>query len=375
MALDLSSSKTVLLPVALSATLFGGLFLAAGPSTAQRADAGAAKAGVHVDAVGSPLAAGKTNATSSTNLTKSTTGGAVAKKASLAHVLHATWGNKLDQLGHDLPVEAAPLGPTSFVVAKDGTTHVLDAVNSRIVVYQRDKAVRTLALAQDTFQDLDFHGDGYVLLDPFTAGSLAFTDGQGRILHEVPLVGQGVPEPGLVTGVFDRADGVWVEVGHDYLMRLTDASGAPLETRVRAEGRFIDEGPASSTTTIEAMAAKPWGARIVRHERGAEVGNALVQSTFSLPLLSVTGVEGLPDGSVFLGVRLHEDEVVAPFAIKRTEHWLLSFDPNGEERDRLLIPEQTTPEEMFREMKAGRDGKMYAWTFTEAGVDLYRREP
>jgi hypothetical protein len=374
MGLDLSSTKAALLPVSLAATLFGGLYLAGSAHPNQGStttDSPAAKI--------APAKAARrattptTTTTSSTKVTKSSS--QQASQAKLTQVFHASWGNGLAQLGHDLPVEAAPLGPTSFVVTNEGFVHVLDAVNSRIVVYERDRAVRTIPLAQDTFQDLDFHGDGYVLLDPFTASSLAFTDAHGRIRHEVPLVGEGVPEPGLVTGLFDRPDGVWVEVGHDYLMRLTDEHGAPVEKRTRAEGRFVGSGPAATATTIEAMAAKPWGARVVRHERGAEVGKALVQTTFPLPLLSLTGVEGLPDGSVFLGVRLHEDEVVAPFAIKRTEHWILAYDENGEERDRLLVPEQTSPEEMFREMKAGRDGKMYAWTFTETGVDLYRREP
>jgi hypothetical protein len=375
MGLDLSSSKAVLLPVALSATLFGGLFLA-GSAPAKNEPTNAPTPGEQTTQANPRTIDRAANAaTRTTSSTKLTNGAAVQTKATLAHVLHASWGNALAQLGHDLPVEAAPLGPTSFVVTAEGFVHVLDAVNSRIVVYERDRAVRTIPLAQDTFQDLDFHGDGYVLLDPFTASSLAFTDDQGRIRHEVPLVGEGVPEPGLVTGIFDRADGVWVEVGHDYLVRLTDEHGAPVEKRTRAEGRFIGDGPAATTTTIEAMAAKPWGARVVRHERGAEVGKALVQTTFSLPLLSITGVEGTADGGVFLGVRLHEDEVVSPFAIKRTEHWIIAFDANGDERDRLLVPEQTGPEEMFREMKAGRDGKMYAWTFTETGVDLYRREP
>ena len=74
-------------------------------------------------------------------------------------------------------------------------------------------------------------------------------------------------------------------------------------------------------------------------------------------------------------MRLHEDDVASPFAIKRTEHWIIAYGPDGAERDRLLVPEPFGPEETFREMKAGRDGKMYAWTFTETGVDIYRREP
>jgi hypothetical protein len=232
-----------------------------------------------------------------------------------------------------------------------------------------------VALAQDTFQDIDFRpasqGGGYVLLDPFTAGSLAFTDDKGRIRHEIPLVGEGVVETGLVTGVFVRPEGTWVEVGHDYLMMLADETGAPVPQRRRAEGRFVG----AADTTVEAMAQKPYGAAIVRHERGDTIGKLLVQTSFSLPLLSLTGVEGLPDGTVTLGVRLHEDELGAPFAIKRTEHWLVTYDAKGRERDRLLVPEPDGPEETFREMKAGRDGKMYAWTFTSQGVDIYRREP
>ncbi len=373
MGLDPSSTKAVLLPVALAGLIGGGLFVADKQSPSEIP--GATKEARAVGVVGKD-AAKQSQANARQNV------GAPAKRparpaAKLVQVIHAPWGNKLGELGHEIPMEAAPLGPTSFVVDEQGNVHVLDAVNSRVVVFERDTAVRTVALAQDTFQDIDFRSPkggaekGYVLLDPFTAGSLAFTDPKGRIAHEVPLVGEGVTEAGLVTAIFSRPDGAWVELGHDYLMRLTDETGAPAEQRKRAEGRFVGAGE----DTIEAFAQKPYGASIYAHARGEVAGTRLVQTQLPLPLLSLTGVEGLPDGSVYLGVRLHEDDVAAPFAIKRTEHWIIAYEPDGTERDRLLVPEPFGPEETFREMKAGRDGKMYAWTFTETGVDIYRREP
>lgn len=378
MGLDPSSTKAVLLPVALAGLIGGGLFVADRPAASEspRAPARDAQTGT----IGEDVA--KSSAARAHDTVGRRAGAATtpAKRAAkLVPVLHAPWGNKLGELGHEIPLEAAPLGPTSFVVDAQGNVHVLDAVNSRVVVFERGTASRTVALSQDTFQDIDFRDAGphasadrgYVLLDPFTAGSLAYTDAKGRIVHEVPLVGEGVSEPGLVTAIFSRPDGTWVEMGHDYLMRLTDEAGAPAEKRERAEGRFVGAG----ADTIEAFAHKPFGASIYTHARGEVAGRQLARPQFALPLLSLTGVEGLPDGSVYLGVRLHEDEIVSPFAIKRTEHWIIAYGPDGAERDRLLVPEPNGPEETFREMKAGRDGKMYAWTFTETGVDIYRREP
>lgn len=368
MGLDLSSSKAVLLPLAMAGLLGGGLFLASEgtpPATGERVVAdpapeaqrqSVAKTG---DGTRGPLRAGAPRAL----------GRAARPPAGqLEKVVSASWGGKLGQLGHDLAQEGAALGPTSFVVDSAGAVHVLDAVNSRVVVFDGGVARRAVPLPQDTFQDLDFHGGGYVLLDPFTAGSVAFADATGRVRHEVSLVGEGVTEPGLVSAIFARADGTWAEIGHDYLVRLTDETGAPAEPRTRAEGRFVGAGG----RTVEAFAEKPWGARIVRHERGDDLGKNLVQTTFSLPLLSLTGLEGTPDGSVYLGVKLHEDEVIAPFAIKRVEHWIIAYDAAGAEKDRVQVPEQAGPEEMFREMKAGRDGGIYAWTFTDQGVDIYR---
>lgn len=382
MGLDPSSTKAVLLPVALAGLIGGGLFVADRPAAGDAASGpqkGTPAEPVGKDAAKTSAARGRETVAAGHGTKASTTPARPAATAKLLPVLHAGWGNKLGELGHEIPMEAAPLGPTSFVVDEQGNVHVLDAVNSRVVVFERGTATRAVALSQDTFQDIDFRSpgpkgaaeQGYVLLDPFTAGSLAFTDAKGRIAHEVPLVGEGVAEAGLVTAIFSRPDGVWVEMGHDYLMRLTDATGAPAQERKRAEGRFVGAGD----DTVEAFAHKPFGASVYTHARGEASGRQLVRSQFALPLLSLTGVEGLPDGSVYLGVRLHEDDIASPFAIKRTEHWIIAYGPDGAERDRLLVPEPNGPEETFREMKAGRDGKMYAWTFTETGVDIYRREP
>src|SRR5262245_45057636 len=112
-------------------------------------------------------------------------------------LVRAPWGKEVGQLGRKREAESAPQAPMGFAVDAEGRIHVLDQVNARLQIFDRDKPPRVVSLPSDAFQDIALDAKGNpIVLDRLATGTVAFLGANGDIDHTVPIVGPGVPEGG-----------------------------------------------------------------------------------------------------------------------------------------------------------------------------------
>ncbi len=292
----------------------------------------------------------------------------VALAASERTLAHAAWGDGVGELGRRDGTRAAPEGPMSFAVDAAGRATVVDQVNARAEVFAPGEAPRVVPLPSQTFQDVAFspHGD-LVLLDRLGTASVAFASADGHVDREVALAGPGVPSGGDVTALFARDDGTWVEVGHESLVRVADASGHADPARPAVAGRFSADGAsllraARSGSTHVVVTLQPRG------ERPA----LLARVEFALPVHEIMGLEPTADGGVVVGASLAQASASPPYdALERAEV-IVVLDRLGVEQSRLRLPAQPGAEESFRRLRVGQDGALYHMAYGLKGVTLRR---
>lgn len=282
----------------------------------------------------------------------------------------APWGGGPGALGRELPAEGAPLGPMSFAVDAQGAVHALDTVNGRVVVLGQAGAPRAVPLPSLTIDDLELLDDGgYVALDRHTSQSLHFLDREGRETGRVALRGDGLPEPGLATALFVRADGVWVEVEHQRLVRVATREGQAVVDRGTVPGRFLSDHRGTASAARQ-------GASLRLTTRTPSLRERLLAApTFALPVALITGLEARPGGGLVAGVELRQDRPEAPYDTLKVQPMLLEVDGEGVERWRAEVPPDEGPEENFRPVRLGRDGAVYAMVFRREGVEFWQVRP
>jgi hypothetical protein len=285
--------------------------------------------------------------------------------------LLATWGAGPGQLGRSLPDEGAPVGPASLAVVPDGAVVVLDSVNERLQVFPPAGAgePRALRLPDDTAQDLAPRpGGGYAVLDRTVDRAVTLLDADGALVGEVPLEGAGVPEAGGVTGVFARADGVWVEVEHGPLVRVADADGTPAEPRDVVAGRFQP----GHGQVVSALVQRP--DRVIVLARPIADPDAapalLAEVAFALPVHHIVGLDFDAAGNIYLGVWLARSAPTPPFAVEEEHVAVVALRPDGVELSRVLLPAVGRPEEQWRSFVVTPDGIVYHLVPTDEGVVL-----
>jgi len=168
---------------------------------------------------------------------------AVAEVAEVKHevVLTVPWGAGPAGLSRTEANESEAEGPASFAVAPGGDIWVLDQVAARVVRYDRAaKVVAVVLLPSPTFQDLEVWADGRLLvLDRLVRKTVLVVGPDGSNPTEHSIQGPLVPEPGAITSLLARPDGLWLEVGHAYSFRLLDAELAPLAESPALPGRVL----------------------------------------------------------------------------------------------------------------------------------------
>jgi hypothetical protein len=176
-------------------------------------------------------------------------------------VFTAPWGTGPGQVGRQAPEEGAPEGPMSFVIDDKGRYLVLDQVNSRIQVFEPGRPAQSISLFGNTFQDLILDGNGNrLVLDRLGSASITRLDPDGKYLGEIDLIGPHIPEGGVITGMFAKEDGIWIEVEHRRMVRVADADGNPDPDRPTVAGRFTADGRWLLTAALE----RPRGAAVFK---------------------------------------------------------------------------------------------------------------
>ena len=284
-------------------------------------------------------------------------GASPARSAPQGEVLvRAEWGSEPGKLGHRNTGEAAPEGPMSFAKLPDGSLEVLDQVNARLQIWKAGEPTRVIPLPSDTYEDMavDPRG-GTVVLDRLATGTVTFVDPSGRVDHSIPIAGAGVTEPGGVTGVFARADGVWIEVEHQSVVRIADANGEPDASRPAVPGRFAFGGAA----TVSVAIASPTSARLSRLSLTAASPPIETTLSFSMSILGIHALEMDGNDRSFIAVNQIEESEEAPFDVLDERETVIVVDARGAEVGRVEVAPPTTGEEQRRPIRVDERGNIY----------------
>lgn len=278
----------------------------------------------------------------------------------------ATWGTRMDELGHSRPSEANPEGPMSVNVDGQGRMYVLDQVNGRILRVGPDgKPLGVIPLKQqESAQDIAISKDGSVaVLDRFTSKSVVMYDQNGNALGELPLEGEGIDETGLTTGVFVDGNDVYVEKEHGPLVRIGTTDGKPASDRGEIPGRPSRDG----NSFLNAGLIDPPAGRMYV----SAIDRATMQHRFTRELRQGSPIHGIllldsdKLGTIYLATLIEQNE---------TEKLILTcLEPlKGYPTGSAELPVNTLPEETFRDLAVLDDGGVIYSVRTDQGVSYQR---
>lgn len=257
----------------------------------------------------------------------------------------------------------------SFSIDASGAARVLDQVNQRVVLFEPGRPPHTIALPADTCQDIetDLHGNT-IVLDRLSTASLVLIDSQGNTKHSIPIVGDKIPEGGLVTGMFARSDGLWLEVEHRELVRIADAEGAPDPARPSVPGRFSGDGRSALLAGISG------GTNIQLNASPIASGGISFSASIAFPA-RISGIHALEcdaAGRIFIAASTLLEGPPPTFELLEAHTYVVALSPNGRELGRIEISPLISPLEQFRPIRVGPDGSIYELVPGEDGVRIER---
>lgn len=274
------------------------------------------------------------------------------------------WGRGEGELGRDRPSEGSPSGPMSFTVGADGTMYVLDQVNGRLTTTGPNGQRKSFPIASRTAQDLALAEDGSVaVLDRFKNQDVALYDASGTPLGSIALTGEGLENPGLVTGVFVDGSDVYVEKEHGPLLKVGHTDGTPAEPRSEIPGRPTRDGKAYlKAGIVDAVAGRAYVAVNARpseeHLYTREI--RLETEIHSIQLLDADAL-----GRVYFGAQVQEEgnDVIVVVCMEEL---------TGESAGSVVLPANTLPEESFRDLVVLDSGGVMLSLRSEDGVTYQR---
>ena len=282
-------------------------------------------------------------------------------------VFSSPWGGEtLDQVGRTRPSEGNPEGPMSFAVDGKGRVYVLDQVNGRLVRRGADgKPEAAIPIEAKAAQDLAVGADGSAaVLDRFSSKSVSLYDEKGTFVGELPLAGEGIEEPGLVTGVFVDGKDVYVEKEHGPLVKLGDTSGKPADAQTELPGRPSRDG----LSFLKAGLIEPAFGRVFVSsiERATMAHRFTRELRLDAAVQMIVLLDSDKSGLIYFGAQVERspgDEVV----------FLTCLEPlKGVPVGTAVMPANTLPEETFKDLVVlDEGGVMYALR-SESGVTYQR---
>lgn len=282
-------------------------------------------------------------------------------------VFVSPWGGEtLDQVGRLRPDEANPEGPMSFGVDGKGRVHVLDQVNGRIVRHGPDgKPEEAIKIEAQAAQDLAVAADGSAaVLDRFSSKSVSLYNDKGVFVGELPLTGEEIEEPGLVTGVFVDGKDVYVEKEHGPLIHLGDLSGKPPASPGELPGRPTRDGLSFIKAGItEAPLGRVY---VTSTERKTMEHRFTRELRLEAPVEMIVLLDTDKTGTIYFAVQVERspgDSVV----------FMTCLEPlKGLPVGTALMPAQTLPEESFRDLVVLDEGGVMYSLRSETGVSYQR---
>lgn len=285
-----------------------------------------------------------------------------APKPSRGPVFFARWGGAPGELGRERPPEGNPVGPMSFAADSRGRLTVLDGVNGRLVRRGPDGRLEQ-SFPIDVVNPEDVAvgpGGESAVLDRHRDKAVAVYDESGKLRGKLPLEGEGVADPGSVTGVFVDGQDVYVEREHGPLVKVGDLSGAPAAPRSELPGRPSRDGKSLlKAGIIEAPAGRVYVTSMERTRLAHRF-------TRELRLPSEVHMIALLDsdraGTIYFAAEVAAGEVL-----------LYCIDgATGVPSGSTSLPANTLPEESMRDFVVLDAGGVIQSLRSEAGVSYER---
>ena len=271
------------------------------------------------------------------------------------------WGSDDASLGRSRPQEGNPEAPMSFAIAKDGNLVVLDQVNARVVRIDRTgRTVATMELTERVPQDIALGPGGETaILDRLGDQTVTLRGPGGNVIGRLPLRGQGVPEPGQVTGVFIEKKDVYVERRHGPLVLVGHLDGHPASARTEVPGRPTRDGALFVSAGIVdrragRMFVSAFDRRLGAHRFTREI-------TTGAPLLSIALLDSDRRGTIYVGVLLESGQ----------GDWQRVYcmaPQQGEPQGQIEVHGTSMPEETLRDMAVMDDGGVVVTERTDVGI-------
>ena len=282
-------------------------------------------------------------------------------------VFFSPWGGShKDQLGRERPEEGNPMGPMSLTVGPGGKIYILDQINGRVVRRNADGSLEgTSEMKLTGAQDIAVGKDGSMaVLDRVVDKAIALYDANGNLRAQLPIEGEGLEEPGHITGVFIDGSDVFVEREHGTLLKIGDVNGTPAEPRSEAPGRPTRDGLSWISAGItDALVGRAYVSSI---DRKSGEHRFTRQIKFKSEIQSILLLDTDKNGTIYFAVELHEDPA-ADYAM------LQCLEPQkGALIGSATLPVNTMPEETFRDLTVLDDGGVLYAVRSNDGV-TYRR--
>lgn len=277
-------------------------------------------------------------------------------------VFFSPWGgSNTNQLGRERPSEGNPMAPMSLARDGKGRLYVLDQVNGRVVRHGADGKVDQVTEIKLTApQDVAVGKDGSMaVLDRLGTKAIGLYDESGALKTQLPLGGDGVEDPGLITGVFVDGSDVYVEKEHGPLVRVGDTEGGLANPRTQIPGRPSRDGLSFLNAGI--TDAKAGRAYVSSIDRATNEHRFTRELKLGAPIRTILLLDSDLSGTIYFATELERPGGDVVF--------LQCLDPlKGVPVGSAVLPVNTLPEETFRDLTVLDDGGVVYAVRSDDGV-------
>lgn len=250
-----------------------------------------------------------------------------------------------------------------------GNLLILDQVNRRVQRFDRSGAqLPSIPIPTDTAQDLLLDGERLLVLDRLGPDpGVQALDLEGKKLFKLSVVGGSLREGGAISGLFADGEGLYVESGHDDLVRVADAESRPTELQQTVPGRPSRDGRLYlKAGIIDEAEGRVY---VQAHDRQLELA---WETPLSLgrPMLHLVLLDSDKQGQVYLGAEVGREDP-ATFEIEELATLVVRLDPQGHLAGVLTLPPSTSdPAETFRPLAVDDEGRIYHMVPGSSGLKV-----
>lgn len=274
------------------------------------------------------------------------------------------------ELGVRRDQEAAPEAPMAIAIAADGQIAILDQVNQRVrirhaLVQAAGTTDQQIPLDRTTFQDLAWQNmDHLWLLDRLGAQpAVVLIDLQGTVIRQVPLVES--MNPGGITGLFWRDDGLYLEHEHADLQRIADGEGVVAAEKASIWGRFAGDA------RLRARMLDPQLA-VIEGKNTDGTARFATRVAFDLPVLAFRALLSDAAGRFVLVADLASSAPAAPDKVLQAQLIAVLLGADGTELGRFDLPVTGSVDEQFAPYALDDHGQLFALLPRKGDMQLLR---